>query len=97
MNLPTGVVIGVVVAGISFAFIGSLFNDSLIEIALTLVLSYVLFYLSEHVFHASGVADLANLQYLAIIFIGVLIIRTVVIVALMPILARIGIGLTKEK
>ncbi|WP_252733392.1 hypothetical protein [Pseudoalteromonas sp. C2R02] len=97
MNLPIGVVMGVVVAGISFAFIGSLFNDSLIEIALTLVLSYVVFYLSENVFHASGVADLANFQYLAIIFIGVLIIRTVVIVALMPILARIGIGLTKEK
>ena len=147
-----GVVIGAVVAGISLAFIGSLFNDSLIEIALTLVLPYVVFYLSEHVFHASGVvsvvtlaliyagpgrtrfspevmehmhhfwhtlsflfntlifilvglvvstrlgvADLANWQYLAIIFMGILIIRTVVIVALMPILARIGIGLTKEK
>lgn len=147
-----GVVIGAVVAGISLAFIGSLFNDSLIEIALTLVLPYVVFYLSEHVFHASGVvsvvtlaliyagpgrtrfspevmehmhhfwhtlsflfntlifilvglvistrlgvADLANWEYLAIIFMGILIIRTVVIVGLMPILARIGIGLTKEK
>jgi len=147
-----GMVIGAVVAGISLAFIGSLFNDSLIEIALTLVLPYVVFYLSEHVFHASGVvsvvtlaliyagpgrtrfspevmehmhhfwhtlsflfntlifilvglvvstrlgvADLANWQYLAIIFMGILIIRTVVIVGLMPILARIGIGLTKEK
>lgn len=147
-----GVVIGAVVAGISLAFIGSLFNDSLIEIALTLVLPYVVFYLSEHVFHASGVVsvvtlaliyagpgrtrfspevmehmhhfwhtlsflfntlifilvglvvstrlgvtDLANWQYLAIIFMGILIIRTLVIVALMPILARIGIGLTKEK
>ena len=147
-----GVLIGAVVAAISLMFIGSLFNDSLIEIALTLVLPYLVFYLSEHVFHASGVvsvvtlaliyagpgrtrfspevmehlhhfwhtlsylfntlifilvglvistrlglADLANWQYLAVIFAGILVIRTMVIVGFMPILARIGIGLTKEK
>ncbi|WP_077752635.1 cation:proton antiporter [Shewanella psychrophila] len=147
-----GVLIGAVVAAISLKFIGSLFNDSLIEIALTLVLPYLVFYLSEHVFHASGVvsvvtlaliyagpgrtrfspevmehlhhfwhtlsylfntlifilvglvvstrlglADLANWQYLAVIFAGILVIRTMVIVGFMPILARIGIGLTKEK
>ncbi len=150
--VSVGVVIGAVVAGISLLFIGSLFNDSLIEIALTLVLPYLVFYLSEHVFHASGVvsvvtlaliyagpgrtrfspevmehlhhfwhtlsflfntlifilvglvvstrlgvADLANWQYLAVIFAGILVIRTMVIVGFMPILARIGIGLTKEK
>ncbi|QFU21842.1 sodium:proton antiporter [Shewanella eurypsychrophilus] len=147
-----GVLIGAVVAAISLMFIGSLFNDSLIEIALTLVLPYLVFYLSEHVFHASGVVsvvtlaliyagpgrtrfspevmehlrhfwhtlsylfntlifilvglvistrlgleDLANWQYLAVIFAGILVIRTMVIVGFMPILARIGIGLTKEK
>ena len=147
-----GVLIGALVAAISLMFIGSLFNDSLIEIALTLVLPYLVFYLAEHVFHASGVvsvvtlaliyagpgrtrfspevmehlrhfwhtlsylfntlifilvglvistrlglADLANWQYLAIIFVGILVIRTMVIVGFMPILARIGIGLTKEK
>ena len=147
-----GIIIGAVVAFISLAFIGSLFNDSLIEIALTIVLPYVVFYLSEHVFHASGVvsvvtlaliyagpgrtrfspevmhhmhhfwhtlsylfntlifilvglvvstrlgvADLSNWHYLVIIFFGVLVIRTAVILGLMPILARIGVGLTKEK
>ncbi len=147
-----GVLIGAVVAVISLSFIGSLFNDSLIEIALTLVLPYVVFYLSEHVFHASGVVSVVTLaliyagpgrtrfspevtehmhhfwhtlsflfntlifilvglvvstrltltevdywQYLAIIFVGILVIRTLVILGLMPILARIGVGLTKEK
>ncbi|WP_065204377.1 cation:proton antiporter [Shewanella woodyi] len=147
-----GVVIGTVVAVISLMFIGSLFNDSLIEIALTLVLPYLVFYVSEHIFHASGVvsvvtlaliyagpgrtrfspevmehlhhfwhtlsflfntlifilvglvvstrlglADLANWEYLAVIFLGILVIRGGVILGLMPILARIGIGLTKEK
>lgn len=147
-----GVVIGTVVAVVSLIFIGSLFNDSLIEIALTLVLPYLVFYVSEHIFHASGVvsvvtlaliyagpgrtrfspevmehlhhfwhtlsflfntlifilvglvistrlgvSDLDNWEYLAIIFLGILIIRGGVILGLMPILARIGIGLTKEK
>ena len=150
--VSVGVLIGAIVAAISLMFIGSLFNDSLIEIALTLVLPYLVFYLSEHVFHASGVvsvvtlaliyagpgrtrfspevmehlrhfwhtlsylfntlifilvglvistrlglADLANWQYLAVIFAGILVIRTMVIIGFMPILARIGIGLTKEK
>ncbi|SFD19807.1 cation:proton antiporter [Pseudoalteromonas denitrificans] len=147
-----GVVIGAVVAVVSLKFISSLFNDSLIEIALTLVLPYVVFYTSEHIFHASGVVsvvtlaliyagpgrtrfspevmehlhhfwhtlsflfntlifilvglvvstrlgvtDLANWQYLMVIFAGVLVIRTIAVVGLMPVLARIGIGLTKEK
>ncbi|CAM3236295.1 cation:proton antiporter [Shewanella violacea] len=150
--VSVGVLVGAVVAAISLMFIGSLFNDSLIEIALTLVLPYLVFYLSEHVFHASGVVsvvtlaliyagpgrtrfspevmehlhhfwhtlsylfntlifilvglvistrlgltDLANWQYLVVIFAGILVIRTMVIVGFMPILARIGIGLTKEK
>ncbi|MEC4724453.1 sodium:proton antiporter [Shewanella sp. D64] len=147
-----GGIIGALVAVISLAFIGSLFNDSMIEIALTLVLPYLVFYVSEHIFHASGVvsvvtlaliyagpgrtrfspevmehlhhfwhtlsflfntlifilvglvvstrlglADLANWEYLAVIFLGILIIRASVILGLMPILARIGVGLTKEK
>jgi len=147
-----GVLIGAVVAAISLKFIGSIFNDSLIEIALTLVLPYLVFYLSEHLFHASGVVsvvtlaliyagpgrtrfspevmehlhhfwhtlsflfntlifilvglvvstrlgieELENWQYLAVIFGGILVIRAMVIFALMPILGRIGVGLTKEK
>ncbi|WP_267874799.1 cation:proton antiporter [Shewanella psychropiezotolerans] len=62
-----GVLIGAVVAAISLMFIGSLFNDSLIEIALTLVLPYLVFYLSEHVFHASGVVSVVTL---ALIYAG---------------------------
>jgi len=147
-----GAAVGALVAAVSLVFIDSLFNDSLIEIALTLALPYLVFHLSEHVFHASGVvsvvtlallyagpgrtrfspevmehlrhfwhtlsflfntlifilvglvistrlslADLANWQYLAIIFAGILMIRALVIIALMPVLARIGIGLTREK
>lgn len=62
-----GAIIGAVVAFLSLHFLERVFNDSLIEITLTLVMPYLVFYLAEHIFHASGVVAVVTL---ALIFAG---------------------------
>ncbi len=147
-----GIIIGLVIGGLSLWFIGRVFNDSLIEITLTIVLPYLVFYLAEHQFHASGVVSVVTLAllyagpgrtrfspevikhlhhfwhnlsfifntlifilvglvvvsrlglqhfaqwpYLILLFVGLLIIRGLVVLSLSPILGRLGIGITREK
>ncbi|GAA4650290.1 hypothetical protein GCM10023116_25730 [Kistimonas scapharcae] len=147
-----GIILGCLVGAVSLIFINRVFNDSLIEITLTLVTPYLVFYVAEHVFHASGIvavvtlaliyagpgrtcfspevihhlhhfwqtlaylfntlifilvglvvatrvtdASLDSWGYLFVIFLGVLVIRSLAVLGLMPFLSRLGVGINKEK
>lgn len=147
-----GILLGCLVGVVSLIFINRIFNDSLIEITLTLITPYLVFYLAEHIFHASGVVAVVTLGliyagpgrtcfspevihhlhhfwqtlaylfntlifilvglviatrvtdmsleswvYLFVIFIGVMIIRSLTVLGLMPFLSRLGVGINKEK
>ncbi|GFR81395.1 sodium/hydrogen exchanger [Elysia marginata] len=62
-----GIILGCLVGAVSLIFINRVFNDSLIEITLTLVTPYLVFYVAEHVFHASGIVAVVTL---ALIYAG---------------------------
>ena len=62
-----GAVTGLITGVLSLTFINRVFNDSQIEITLTLVLPYLVFYVAEHLFHASGVVAVVTL---ALIYAG---------------------------
>ena len=147
-----GIILGCLVGAVSLMFINRVFNDSLIEITLTLVTPYLVFYVAEHVFHVSGVVAVVTLAliyagpgrtcfspevihhlhhfwqtlaylfntlifilvglviatrmadapldswgYLFVVFLGVLVIRSLAVLGLMPFLSRLGVGINKEK
>lgn len=147
-----GFVIGLVLGGLCLLWIGRIFNDPLVEICLSIGTAYLVFFVAEHVFHASGVValvtsallfagvgrtqissevagfmhhfwevmayiantlifllvgiliakrlDFGSLDLwlsLAILYLGLQIIRAGSVALFMPALKRIGIGITKEK
>ncbi|MCK5894343.1 MAG: sodium:proton antiporter [Endozoicomonadaceae bacterium] len=149
-----GIMVGCLVAVVSLIFINQVFNDSLIEITLTLATPYLVFYMAEHVFHVSGVVAVVTLaliyagpgrtcfspevidhlhhfwQTLAylfntlifilvgiviairitdddasveswilmfVMFFGIMLIRALAVLGLIPFLSRLGVGINKEK
>ena len=63
-----GFVIGLVLGGLCLLWIGRVFNDPLVEICLSIGTAYLVFFVAEHVFHASGVVALVTS---ALLFAGV--------------------------
>ena len=147
-----GMVIGLIVGALAIAWIGRVFNQPMVEIAVSIAAAYLVFILAENAFHVSGVvavvalallfagvgrtrispevssflhhfwqmmAHIANTLIfllvgvlvasrvplnepslwtaLAVLFVGVQIIRTMAVGALMPVLQRVGIGITRQK
>ncbi|NQY22099.1 MAG: cation:proton antiporter [Campylobacteraceae bacterium] len=147
-----GLALGVIFGYIAITIISKVFNNPLVEISLSIGVSYMVFFLAEHVFHVSGVVALVSLAlmfssigrtkispevedflhhfwemmaYIAntlifllvgvlvitritldspeywttlfILYIGIMIIRAFSVSLFIPILKRIGVGITKEK
>lgn len=147
-----GIAVGCLVGILSLLFINRVFNDSLIEITLTLATPYLVFYVAEHIFHVSGVVAVVTLaliyagpgrtcfspevidhlhhfwQTLAylfntlifilvgiviairitdesidswglmiVMFLGIMLIRALAVLGLIPFLSRLGVGINKEK
>ena len=59
-----GLIIGVITGGFILGWIGRIFNDPLIEITLTIVSAYFVFYMAENVLHVSGVVAVVSLALL---------------------------------
>lgn len=147
-----GLFIGLAVGWVAVTWVGKVFNDPMIEIAISIASAYLAFFLAENIFHVSGVvavvalallfasvgrtrispevteflhhfweimAYIANtLIFLLVgviiasrvqldsgvawvalggLYIGVQVIRAASVTLFMPILSRIGIGITREK
>ena len=147
-----GLALGVIFGYLAITIISKVFNNPLVEISLSIGVSYMVFFLAEHVFHVSGVVALVSLAlmfssigrtkispevedflhhfwemmaYIAntlifllvgvlvitritldspeywttlfILYIGIMIIRAFSVSLFIPILKRIGVGITKEK
>lgn len=147
-----GLVVGMITGGFVLSWIKRVFNDPLIEITLTIVSAYLVFYIAENLLHVSGVVAVVSLALLfasigrtrispevggflhhfwellaymantliflivgilialrleldnidmwinlGIIYIAVMLIRGFSISLFMPILSRIGIGITRDK
>ncbi len=56
-----GILIGVVVGGITINWVRRVFNDALVEISVIIAAAYITFYVCEHFFHVSGVLGLVTL------------------------------------
>ena len=56
-----GILIGVVVGGITINWVRRVFNDALVEISVIIAAAYMTFYVCEHFFHVSGVLGLVSL------------------------------------
>lgn len=147
-----GLIIGLLLGWLALGWIGRIFNDSLIEITISIVAAYLVFFIAEGLFHVSGVvavvalalyfasigrtrispevaefvhqfwevmAYVANtliflivgiliaerLQFdsftlwmsVAALYVGITAIRAFSIALFMPVLGRVGIGITREK
>lgn len=146
-----GLLVGAVTGIITVAWVGRVFNDPIIEISLSVVAAYLVFFIAERL-HLSGVVALVTLAFvfagtgrtrispevagflhhfwevmahvantvifllvgiliaarvpldqpdlwwsLALLYPALLLIRAATIGALLPLLKRLGIGLTREK
>ena len=56
-----GVIIGATCAWISLYWIGRVFNDALVETAVSIAMAYIAFIVAEHTFHVSGVVAVVTL------------------------------------
>ncbi len=56
-----GILIGVVVGGITINWVRRVFNDALVEISVIIAAAYMTFYVCEHFLHVSGVLGLVSL------------------------------------
>ena len=56
-----GILVGVVVGGITINWVRRVFNDALVEISVIIAAAYITFYVCEHFFHVSGVLGLVSL------------------------------------
>jgi NhaP-type Na+/H+ or K+/H+ antiporter len=145
-----GILLGLVIAAISIAWVKRVFNDALVEITVIVAAAYLCFYIAEDFMHVSGVlglvamglvfagvgrtrispevehflhefwelaafiantlifvivgvviaerADLSgkNLLLLLLVYIGIAVVRAIVIVIFYPIMKRTGYGLPKK-
>jgi len=143
-----GILLGVVIGGITIAWVKKVFNDAMVEISVIVVAAYLTFYIAEDFFKVSGVLGLvalglamasvgktrispgvehflhefwelaafiantlifiivgvvialradfsgSNLLILLIIYVGINIIRAIVIAIFFPIMKRLGYGLS---
>lgn len=62
-----GIATGVVLGWISISWIKRVFNDALIEITLTIIISYLTFYIAEELLHSSGIVAVVTI---ALIYAG---------------------------
>lgn len=58
-----GPVFGYIMAKISILWLSRVYNDALVEIAITLVAAYVTYYIGENLLHVSGVLAVVALGY----------------------------------
>ncbi|MBT3424134.1 MAG: cyclic nucleotide-binding domain-containing protein [Bacteroidetes bacterium] len=56
-----GIIMGLLIGGITLIWVRRVFNDAMIEITLIVVAAYLTFYVAEHFFHVSGVLGLVAL------------------------------------
>jgi len=56
-----GVLIGLVIAAFTIAWVRRVFNDALVEITLMIVAAYLTFFIAEEFFHVSGILGLVAL------------------------------------
>jgi len=145
-----GILLGLVIAGITMAWVKNVFNDALVEITVIVAAAYVTFFVSEEFFKVSGVlglvtmglvmagvgrtrispevehflhefwemaAFIANtlifiivgvviaeritftaggLVILALLYVGVHIIRAIIIAGFLPLMQKFGYGLSKK-
>ncbi len=145
-----GVLLGIVIGGVTIAWVKRVFNDAMVEITVIVVAAYLTFYIAEDFFHISGVLGLvslglamasvgktrispgvehflhefwelaafiantlifiivgvvialradvsgSNLFILLIIYVGIHIIRALVIALFYPVMKRVGYGLSKK-
>ena len=147
-----GLSIGLIVGGLAIVWIGRVFNDPIIEIAVSIASAYLVFLLAESLFHVSGVVALVALALLfagvgrtrispevsgflshfwemmahiantiiflvvgiiiatrvplddpdlwitlVVLYVAVQLIRAMAIIVFMPVLKRVGIGITWQK
>jgi len=145
-----GILLGVIIGGVTIAWVKRVFNDAMVEISVIVVAAYLTFYIAEDFFHISGVLGLvalglamasvgktrispgvehflhefwelaayiantlifiivgvvialradvstSNLLILLIIYVGIHIIRALVISMFFPIMKRLGYGLSRK-
>ncbi|MCD6566293.1 MAG: cation:proton antiporter [Bacteroidales bacterium] len=56
-----GILVGVVIGGITINWVRRVFNDAMVEISVIIAAAYMTFYVCEHFFHVSGVLGLVTL------------------------------------
>lgn len=145
-----GTLLGIVIGGITIAWVKRVFNDAMVEITVIVVAAYLTFYIAEDFFHISGVLGLvalglamasvgktrispgvehflhefwelaaffantlifiivgvvialradmstSNLVILLIIYVGISVIRALVIAMFLPLMKRLGYGLSNK-
>jgi len=145
-----GALLGIIIGGITIAWVKKVFNDAMVEITVIVVAAYLTFYIAEDFFHISGVLGLValglamasvgktrispgvehflhefwelaaffantlifiivgvviaqraeltanNLLILLIIYVGIHLIRALVIAMFFPLMKRLGYGLSKK-
>ncbi|MBI9067908.1 MAG: cation:proton antiporter [Salinivirgaceae bacterium] len=145
-----GILLGIIIGGVTIAWVKRVFNDAMVEITVIVVAAYLTFYIAEDFFHISGVLGLValglamasvgktrispgvehflhefwelaaffantlifiivgvviaqravltanNFLILLIIYIGITIIRAIVIAIFFPVMKRLGYGISKK-
>ncbi len=56
-----GIAIGIIIAGVTIAWVKRVFNDAMVEISVVVAAAYFTFYIAEHFMHVSGVLGLVAL------------------------------------
>ena len=56
-----GTLLGIIIGGITVAWVKKVFNDALVEISVIVAAAYVTFFIAEHFLHVSGVLGLVAL------------------------------------
>ena len=56
-----GILVGVIIGGVTINWVRRVFNDALVEISVIIAAAYMTFYVCEHFFHVSGVLGLVAL------------------------------------
>ncbi|MFH1321680.1 MAG: cation:proton antiporter [Bacteroidota bacterium] len=56
-----GTLLGIIIGGVTIAWVKKVFNDALVEITVIVAAAYLTFFIAEHFFHVSGILGLVSL------------------------------------